>query len=244
EPAREGALGARGILVGSRHTAMSLWETLQEPPVHERTRLGPPGVDVERFAPRERGEAEAALGALAARLSAEPKVPVSAEGAGVPAAEKDASAFQRDTGAAGQALARLDPGQDRLVAFVGKLIVSKGIDLLVACWPLVLAQVPRARLVVIGFGAYRAGTERLIGALAAGDLAAAEAVARAGRALERQDTPAGEQARPLRHLLAFLESLEGERRECYVRDAARLEERVVLTGRLEHEELADVLPAC
>ena len=67
------------------------------------------------------------------------------------------SAFDRDGPAAGRELARLDPEQDILVAYVGKLIVSKGVDLLLAAWPLVLARVPRARLVVIGFGAYRDG---------------------------------------------------------------------------------------
>jgi glycosyltransferase involved in cell wall biosynthesis len=50
--AREGVAGARAILVGSRHTAVSLWETLGDQRVVERTRLGPPGVDVGRFAPR------------------------------------------------------------------------------------------------------------------------------------------------------------------------------------------------
>ncbi len=236
-PAREGALGARGILVGSRHTASSLWQTLGEPQVRERTRLGPPGVDVERFVPREPAAAAAALRALAARLqAAPPAAPVSAEGV---------SAFARDAPAAGAALARLEPEQDRLVAFVGKLIVSKGIDLLVACWPLVLAQVPQARLVVIGFGAYREGTERLIAALAAGELPAAEALARAGREPEREQAPPAQAAaRPLRHLLAFLTGLEGGQRERYLREAARLEQQVVLTGRLEHDELPEVLPAC
>lgn len=239
--AREGALGARGVLVGSRHTAESLWATLDEPQVRERTRLGPPGVDVERFAPLDQDAAAAALRAVAARLQEAPA-------AGSASAAKAASAFERDAPAAGRALATLDPAEDRLVAFVGKLIVSKGIDLLIACWPLVLERVPRARLVVIGFGAYREGTERLIAALAAGDVAGAEALARAGRALEDSapegGAPEGGAARPLAHLLAFLATLQGERRERYLREAARLEQQVVLTGRLEHEELAEVLPAC
>src|SRR6185437_16548238 len=50
--AREGLARAGGILVGSRHTAESLWETLADETVAARTRLGPPGVDVERFSPR------------------------------------------------------------------------------------------------------------------------------------------------------------------------------------------------
>ena len=51
--AQEGLARARGILVGSYHTGASLWAEMADPSVDERTRLGPPGVDIERFAPRE-----------------------------------------------------------------------------------------------------------------------------------------------------------------------------------------------
>ena len=50
--ALEGVRAAAGVLVGSRHTAESLWEVLEdEPALPERTRLGPPGVDVHAFRP-------------------------------------------------------------------------------------------------------------------------------------------------------------------------------------------------
>src|SRR5919112_927758 len=55
--ALEGVRAARGVLTGSRHTAESLWAALTEPGLEEKTRLGPPGVDVERFAPRDPGAA-------------------------------------------------------------------------------------------------------------------------------------------------------------------------------------------
>jgi glycosyltransferase involved in cell wall biosynthesis len=226
--AREGVAPAVAVLVGSRHTAESLWEALGDPELVERTRLGPPGVDVERFAPRARAQAGAGISALAGRLQAgEAEAPPQ-------------SAFARDERAAAGALARIEPGRDRLVAFVGKLIVSKGIDLLIAAWPLVLERVPQARLVVVGFGAYREGVERLSAALAAGDMDEARAIATAGRALESQ-APGG---RPLRHLLAFLDGLAGEERSRYETAARALHERVLLTGRLDHEELAELLPAC
>jgi glycosyltransferase involved in cell wall biosynthesis len=151
-----------------------------------------------------------------------------------------ASAFKREELAAAEALERLDADGDTLVAFVGKLIVSKGVDLLLAAFPLVLEQAPHARLVVVGFGAYREGLERLIAALASGDLDQARQIARAGRSLE---DPRSE-PRPLRLLLAFLDSLLGEERERYLAAAQALSERVVLTGRLEHDELAELLPAC
>src|SRR5947209_11532477 len=73
--AREGLAQARGVLVGSRHTAESLWAVLEDPSVRARTRLGPPGVDVRRFAPRAPRDAAAGLQALAWRLSAQEPAP-------------------------------------------------------------------------------------------------------------------------------------------------------------------------
>ncbi len=234
--AREGLASAAAILVGSTHTAASLWQALGDPELARRTRLGPPGVDVARFGPREPGPAAAGLRALAARMRESavdaPSAPPGQDGEG--------GAFARDALAAASALQRLDPDRDVLVAFVGKLIVSKGVDLLVAAWPLVLERVPRARLVVVGFGAYRDGLERLRAALIDGELEAAREIALAGRALEGESEP----ARPLKHLLAFLDGLEGVERERYLEAARGLDEQLLLTGRLDHEELADLLPAC
>jgi glycosyltransferase involved in cell wall biosynthesis len=248
--AREGLAGAAAILVGSAHTARSLWQALGDPELERRTRLGPPGVDVERFAPREPRAAAAGLRALAARASADaggaPTTDAGSTtdpsgGAAQPASHApDVDAFARDAAAAASALQRLDPGRDALVAFVGKLIVSKGIDLLVVAWPLVLERVPRARLVLVGFGAYRDGVERLRGALIDGELETARAIALAGRSLEDVSQP----ARPLRHLLAFIDGLAGAERERYLDAARRLDEQLLLTGRLDHEELAELLPAC
>ncbi len=241
--AREGVAGAAGILVGSHHTAASLWQALADPQAERRTRLGPPGVDVERFVPRERPAARAELDALTARLRGLPELGETADAGTQPAGS---DAFALDERAAGEALGRLDPAKDRLVAFVGKLIVSKGVDLLLAAWPLVLDQAPSAKLVVIGFGAYREGFERLRDALQQGDLERAREIARAGRSLEADPAAAGSsaEAQPLRHLLAFLDGLHGASLERYQAAARALDERVVLTGRLEHEELAGLLPAC
>ncbi len=237
--AREGLAGAGAVLVGSRHTAESLWQALGDARLESRTRLGPPGVDVERFSPRDAGQAEAAMRDLLERLRA----------GGPASVEEQSSAFARDDAAAADALERILDGSGVLVAFVGKLIVSKGVDLLIAAWPLVLQAVPDARLAVIGFGAYREALECLVARLAGGDLEGAREIARAGRALEVHDgAPAGAEgatdAPPLRHLLAFLDSLPDAEANVYRVAAHALGERIVFTGRLDHEELADVLPVC
>jgi glycosyltransferase involved in cell wall biosynthesis len=176
--AYEGMEAAQGVLVGSAHTGESLWAALPDlPGLEDKTRLGPPGVDVEEFAP---GEA----------------------------------------------------GRDPLVAFVGKLIVSKGVDLLLAAWPLVHAKHPRLRLQVAGYGAYEDGLRRLQAALDRGDLEDARAVAAAGRGLE------GGEEKPLPILSAFL----ADPPVGYAEAARAAAGSVEWIGRLEHDEVAALLP--
>ncbi len=175
--AREGMEAASGVLVGSRHTAESLWAALPDVEgLRGKTRLGPPGVDTDEFSPR--GE------------------------------------------------------RAQLVAFVGKLIVSKGVDLLLAAWPLVRAAHPEARLEIAGYGAYEDGLRRLLAALDRGDLDDAREVARLGRGLE------GGSAEPLPILSAFFEDpLPG-----YVEAARGIAGSVEFIGRLEHDQVAELLP--
>jgi glycosyltransferase involved in cell wall biosynthesis len=232
--AREGIAAASGVLVGSRHTAESLWEALgerwvSEQRVRERTRLGPPGVDVQAFAPRDPQRAQTGLSALARRLQAtsEPQ-----------AADGGQDAFARQEGRAAEALADLDPADGPIVVYVGKLIVSKGVDLLLAAWPLVLRRVAAARLVIVGFGAYEQALRSLLTALDEGDIDQARRIAEAGRALE------GGPRAPLRYLCAFLAGMSAKERDRYLDAAAGMRRGVRLTGRLEHDELADLLPAC
>jgi glycosyltransferase involved in cell wall biosynthesis len=175
--AREGMEAANGVLIGSAHTAESLWETLPDVEgLREKTRLGPPGVDIEEFRP------------------------------GAP--------------------------REELVAFVGKLIVSKGVDLLLAAWPLVRAAHPGVRLEVAGFGAYEDGLRRLLAALDRGDLDDAREVARLGWGLE------GGEERPLPILSAFLADPPAD----YAESARGAAGSVELVGRLEHSEVASFFP--
>lgn len=176
--AYEGMKAAQGVLVGSAHTGESLWAALPDlPGLKAKTRLGPPGVDVEEFAP---GEA----------------------------------------------------GRDPLVVYVGKLIVSKGVDLLLAAWPLVRAKHPGVRLQVAGFGAYEDGLRRLGAALDRGDLEDARAVAAAGWGLE------GGEEKPLPILSAFL----ADPPPGYAEAARAAAGSVEWIGRLEHDEVAALMP--
>ncbi len=163
--AREGLASAKGVLVGSRHTAESLWTALSDPSLPARTRLGPPGVDIGAFralapeeARRDLTERSEALEvrALAERIDAR-------QGGDVAAPQTAPSDFERDDAATAgvlRALAELPP-ETRLIAFVGKLIPAKGIDLLLRAWPAVLAAIPEARLVVVGFGSWQEAAHEL-----------------------------------------------------------------------------------
>jgi glycosyltransferase involved in cell wall biosynthesis len=189
--AYEGMKAAAGVLVGSGHTAESLWAALPElPKLREKTRLGPPGVDIDEFRPLEAGGGP--------RTCTSP--------AGPP----------------------LRASRERLVAFVGKLIVSKGVDLLLAAWPLVRAVHPEVRLQIAGFGEYEDGLRRLSRALERGDLDEAREIAGLGWALE------GGEEKPLPILSAFLADPPAGYADAARRSAGSVE----FIGRLEHDEVA------
>ena len=225
--AREGTDAAAGILVGSSHTATALFETVPDPALPERTRLGPPGVDVHRFRPHPEEEALRDLATLADALAAEtPADP-----------EESGDSFGRDGPAIAGALRAWGDGDPR-VLFVGKLLVSKGVDLLAAAWPLVHraraeAGAPAPRILFIGFGAFEQGLRTLIDALGHGDLDAAREVAGRGRGLE------GGEDEPLPILSGFLANPP----EGYADAARAAAGSMLIGGRLEHDEVADVMPA-
>ncbi|MGV1048700.1 MAG: glycosyltransferase family 4 protein [Solirubrobacterales bacterium] len=122
--------------------------------------------------------------------------------------------------------------REPLVTFLGKLIVSKGVDLLLAAWPLVHAAHPDVRLEIAGFGEYEDGLRRLLAALERGDLDDAREVARLGRALE------GGEQRPLAILAAFLQAPPPGYAELVGAAAGSVE----FVGRLEHDQVAELFP--
>ena len=154
-----------------------------------------------------------------------------------PIPDRDAherSSWDRDPAEAASAVEWFAGAEGPRVVFVGKLIVSKGVDLLLAAWPLVHAQNPGARLMIAGFGAFRETLEDLWRGLTAGDAEAVAEIARRGRGLE-----GGEDA-PLNHLAAFL-AARPDGYDDAARDAAG---SVGFSGRLEHDEVARLVPSC
>jgi glycosyltransferase involved in cell wall biosynthesis len=214
--ASEAVEAAAGILVGSVHIAKRLREAVGDA-ADSKLRLGPPGVDTERFAPVDRAGAPGRLRGLAAELRD--------QGAAAP------GAWGRDPRRAADALARLAEAEPRIV-FVGKLIVSKGVDLLIAAWPLVHDRHSSAGLLIVGFGKYEEGLSALIDALREGDLGAAREVAARGWGLE------GGEERPLPILSAFL----ADPPPGYADAARAAAGSIHLAGRLEHDEVGRLVP--
>jgi glycosyltransferase involved in cell wall biosynthesis len=131
---------AGAVFVGSEHIRRALEEVVG---LHDHIYEVPPGVDIEAFAPRERGEALSALIAEARRDPANP-----------------GGADERlpDEGNADRFNAFFsEPGPT--VVYLGKLLENKGVHLLLEA-----LRGLAAKAVVVGFGDYRRELERLAGA--------------------------------------------------------------------------------
>ena len=206
-----------------------------------RTRLGPPGVDVAPL--RARATPEAARAGLDGasrdapggrwrerrRARAPPRSPC-ARGRGRARRSRAARLLVRP-----RRRARPSPRSTRSspatgsIVFVGKLIASKGVELLLAAFPLVLAREPRARLVIVGFGAFREGSS---GSRRSSPRATSTRRARDAR---RGRARAAAARRVLRRARRTPTPTARPRRACATACA--------FAGRLDHAELADLLPA-
>jgi glycosyltransferase involved in cell wall biosynthesis len=224
--AEEACAGANGILVGSGHIAERLALAVDDPETNGKVRLGPPGVDTELFAPIAPEDRPGRLRELAAQLR------LGGEGGnGAKPSDSDGkapSAWDRDAVAAADALDWYAEAHGPRVIFVGKLIVSKGIDLLLAAWPLVHVAAPDARLLIVGFGELEPVLQRVWAGLDEGDLGPLRELALRGRGLE------GAEDDRLPILTAFLENLPAD----YPELAAASRSSVKFAGRLEHDEVA------
>jgi glycosyltransferase involved in cell wall biosynthesis len=212
--ALEAIEGAAGVLVGSGHIAARLRQAVGDA-ADPKVRLGPPGVDTELFAPLASEHRADRLRELATALKT-----------------ANPGAWGRDPQRAAEALEWFADAPAGRVVFVGKLIVSKGVDLLLAAWPLVRAANPDARLLVVGFGELEPALTRIWDALEAGDLGPLAELAQRGRGLE-----GGEEER-LGMLAAFLERPPAG----YAEAARAAADSVRFAGRLEHDEVGALVP--
>ncbi len=138
--AREALDGAAAVYVGSAHIEQVTAELLGEGPYLARTRIVPPGVDVEGFRPENgsRPELLRLLRESAARGGGDARLPDP------------------------EAAARLE-GVGRFVLYFGKLMRQKGVHVLLDAWRELAPHHADISLVVVGFGADREELERRAG---------------------------------------------------------------------------------
>jgi glycosyltransferase involved in cell wall biosynthesis len=220
--AEEAVEGANGILVGSGHIAERLRLAVDDPETDAKVRLGPPGVDTELFRPMAAEESEGHVGKVVEELRAE-LVPHS----DTKSANAAASSWDRDPLTASNALEWFAQGEGPRAIFVGKLIVSKGVDLLLAAWPLLHRDHPGAKLLIVGFGAADPPLRAVVDGFANGDLGPLRELAERGRGLEG----GAEERLPM--LSSFIARLPAGYEDA-AREAA---ESIRFSGRLEHDEL-------
>jgi glycosyltransferase involved in cell wall biosynthesis len=213
--AEEAVGGAGGVLVGSQHIADRLRQAVGDA-ADPKIRLGPPGVDTELFAPLEPQLRADRLRGLAGSLRA-----------------GHAGAWGRDPDRAARAIEWFADAPGARVVFVGKLIVAKGVDLLLAAWPLIRARNRDARLLIAGFGELEPILERVWSALETGDPGPLRELASRGRGLEGA---ADEQ-------LQMLSSFLAASRDGYLEAARAAGGSVRFSGRLEHDEVGALVPA-
>ena len=223
-PYAEEAVGeASGVLVGSGHIADRLREAVGNS-ADAKIRLGPPGVDTDLFAPIPSAQRPERLRALADELRLGERGKRGGEGAGPTAP----TAWSRDLRQAADAIDWFAEARGPRVIFVGKLIVSKGVDLLLAAWPLVHRRHPEARLLIVGFGSGEAALREVVVGFGQGDLGPLRDLADRGRGLEGAD----DARLPL--LTAFLAAAEDD----YAEAARTSAPSIRFAGRLEHDEVA------
>jgi glycosyltransferase involved in cell wall biosynthesis len=134
---RDVLAGAAAVYVGSAH----IREVLQDVCGHvDRVHEVPPGVDIDEWRPRQRGEALAGLLDEAARDSANPG---------------NVNERLPDDGNA-ERLAAFLAGDEPTIVYFGKLLYNKGVHVLFDA-----VREIDARTVVVGFGDYRVALEAL-----------------------------------------------------------------------------------
>src|SRR5687768_10730139 len=138
--AREALSGAKHVLVSSAelgHRVLGLFEDMQD--LKAKIREVRVGVDTSSFHPVARAERNRNIEKVAELLSTLP----------------DSKDEKRPDADAAEKLRRIDRVHDRISLFVGQLTEEKGVQHLVEAMPEIVANHPRARLLIAGHGPLR-----------------------------------------------------------------------------------------
>lgn len=142
-------------------------------------------------------------------------------------------------------LEHVDWEHDAILLYVGRLISAKGIQSGLAALPLLLAEDPGIRLIVVGHGPLREAMETFVWALEHGKRALVERIVDYGRELEGD--PDGTGGHDLGKVRWFFRDLENRKELDRYFELARAHvrrDRVIFTGYLVHHELQHLFPCC
>ena len=143
-------------------------------------------------------------------------------------------------------LQQVDWEHDAILLFVGRLISAKGIQSGLAALPLLLAEDPGIRLIVVGHGPLREPMETFLWALERGNRALVMRIVECGRMLEGDPDGAGG-AQALGKVKWFFRDLEARGELDHYFELAMQHvraDRVIFTGYLTHHELQHLFPCC
>ena len=124
----------------------------------------------------------------------------------------------------------VDWEREKILLFVGRLIVSKGVHGVLVALPSILAQQPDTRLIVVGHGPLREPLEAMLFALDTGNRGLFQKIVSWGRYLE-----GAEKSESMEHVRCYLEQLKrGGTLDAYFDAAqkAHVSNRVIFTGYL------------
>ena len=108
-----------------------------------------------------------------------------------------------------------------VIIYFGTYLNTKGIGELVASFPAILQKVPKARLLIIGYGGYREHVEGMLSSLETGNVESFIAFCQAGNFLDASPN----------QLQSIFRKLSPK--EC---------QRITVTGIMEHSQLSEILP--
>ncbi len=140
----------------------------------------------------------------------------------------------------GDKLCRLDTKDNFIVMFLGKYLWTKGIQLLIAAAPMILKKHANTYFLIVGFGQFREILELMVYALSSGDRELFKAIC-----FRTQELFPGAGTDHLAYLTEFLDSLDetGKSNDYFeYAQGLNLDERIIFTGYVDHEHLANLLP--
>lgn len=143
-------------------------------------------------------------------------------------------------------IARIDWEHDAILLYVGRLISAKGVQSGIAALPLILAEDPGVRLLIVGHGPLREPLEAFIWALEHGDRELAVQIVKFGQVLEGNPDGEGGGAELGQAGTFFRELEEKGELDAYFTLAKEhvRRDRVIFMGYLTHSELQHLFPCC